>query len=88
MNIIYTTKFQSRTAALWGARQNLEHMILLFWWDNIPQEIRAMRQPWIDDTKVAIEDYLDDHPTPTLLEISNLAVSLVETSVQILKDNA
>lgn len=87
MNIAYTDRYVDRVAKEAASRQNVEHMMILFWWDNVPQEIRAMRQPWIDDAKEAISDWLDDHPHPTIVEISDFLVGLVRDTNAIVKDN-
>ena len=85
-NIVFTHKFQSRTAALQGARQNLEHMIYLFWFDNTPQHMREIASLQ-EDVKEEIETRLDDDMLPhmDLLQISNLATQLVEDTVNTYK---
>lgn len=89
MNITYTHKFQDYTAKELGAKQNLKHMMLLFWWDNIPQEVRVMRQPFRDDAEEAIEEWIDErspidiHP----ISISDFLSQLVTDTIAIWKDN-
>lgn len=80
MNITYTHKFQSRSAAFAGAVQNIEHMIYTFWWDNTPNHIRERQ----DVQQLALAQIRSSNVNnfSTILEISNIATRLVEDTVK------
>lgn len=87
MNIAFTDRYVDPAAKEAAVTQNVEHMMFLFWWDNIPQEVRAMRQPWMDDAAEAIEEWIADHPHATFAEVSDFMSGLVRATDSMYKDN-
>ena len=92
MNIAYTHRFTDPDAKLDAARQNLEHMMFLFWQDNAPEAMR--NDPyWIEDTKEEISEHLDvllSHQPlsqPTMIKISDILSVMVTSSTESWKDS-
>ena len=92
MNIAYTHRFTDPYAKTDAARQNLEHMMFLFWQDNAPEAMR--NDPvWIEDTKEEISEHLDvlfryqPLSQPTVIKISDILSNLVTASQESWKDH-
>lgn len=86
MNVAYTHRFTDPYAKLEASRQNLEHMMLLFWKDNAPEAMR--NDPvWIETAQEEIshqvELLLSRQPLsqPTVVKISDI-LSLLVTSAK------
>ena len=81
-NIPFTHKFTDPYAKVDAARQNLEQMMYLFWFDNVPGPMRESRV-WRDDTKEQIEEWLDEQTnalTTNYVHISDFLSRLVSAS--------